>query len=210
MTYCQHRPARSLHPGRGGRTRLPPRELLASSAQAQPVSRSGATTQTAPTTDRSGCPPSPGRQQPCRAQVTSTTAGSSPTSPAVPTWASTHIAAVQAANPGVVQLLKPGWPGHPDLTDIGWWIERRHHHRHLRPLACCAEERGRLARGLGGLEPKPPVFQQEPHHRQGWPPSAAHGCHTRRSPWLHKKAEHVEGRLFHAEDGATSSPAEVK
>src|SRR5215216_5045863 len=25
---CQHRPARSLHPGRGGRTRLPPRELL--------------------------------------------------------------------------------------------------------------------------------------------------------------------------------------
>src|SRR4029453_5277032 len=26
---CQHRPARSLHPGRGGRTRLPPRELLA-------------------------------------------------------------------------------------------------------------------------------------------------------------------------------------
>src|SRR6266516_2842774 len=26
---CQHRPARSLNPGRGGRTRLPPRELLA-------------------------------------------------------------------------------------------------------------------------------------------------------------------------------------
>jgi hypothetical protein len=26
---CQHRPARSLHPGRSGRTRLPPRELLA-------------------------------------------------------------------------------------------------------------------------------------------------------------------------------------
>ena len=26
---CQHRPARSLHPGRGGRTRLPPRGLLA-------------------------------------------------------------------------------------------------------------------------------------------------------------------------------------
>jgi hypothetical protein len=26
---CQHRPARSLHPGRGGRTRLPPRGPLA-------------------------------------------------------------------------------------------------------------------------------------------------------------------------------------
>jgi hypothetical protein len=31
---CQHRPARSLHPGRGGSTRLRPRELLARSSQA--------------------------------------------------------------------------------------------------------------------------------------------------------------------------------
>jgi hypothetical protein len=35
---CQHRPARSLHPGRGGRTRLPPRELLAARPR---LSRSG-------------------------------------------------------------------------------------------------------------------------------------------------------------------------
>jgi hypothetical protein len=31
---CQHRPARSLHPGRGGRTRLPPRGPLAGPCQA--------------------------------------------------------------------------------------------------------------------------------------------------------------------------------
>ena len=31
---CQHRPARSLHPGRGGRTRLPPRGPLAGPSQA--------------------------------------------------------------------------------------------------------------------------------------------------------------------------------
>ena len=31
---CQHRPARSLHPGRGGRTRLPPRGPLAGPLQA--------------------------------------------------------------------------------------------------------------------------------------------------------------------------------
>jgi hypothetical protein len=35
--HAIYRPARSLHPGRGGRTRLPPRELLASSSQAQAV-----------------------------------------------------------------------------------------------------------------------------------------------------------------------------
>jgi hypothetical protein len=31
---CQHRPARSLHPGRGGRTRLPPRGPLVGPFQA--------------------------------------------------------------------------------------------------------------------------------------------------------------------------------
>src|SRR5215218_8558779 len=31
---CQHRPARSLHPGRGGRTRLPPRGPLAGPPEA--------------------------------------------------------------------------------------------------------------------------------------------------------------------------------
>src|SRR5918992_3400455 len=35
---CQHRPARSLHPGRGGRTRLPARGPLAGLSQAPPVS----------------------------------------------------------------------------------------------------------------------------------------------------------------------------
>ena len=34
LLACQHRPARSLHPGRGGRTRLPPRGPLAGPLQA--------------------------------------------------------------------------------------------------------------------------------------------------------------------------------
>src|SRR5206468_453706 len=38
---CQHRPARSLHPGRGGRTRLPPRGPLIGPLQADCVGASG-------------------------------------------------------------------------------------------------------------------------------------------------------------------------
>src|SRR5829696_8643331 len=36
--HARNRPARSLHPGRGGRTRLPPRGPLAGLSQATPVS----------------------------------------------------------------------------------------------------------------------------------------------------------------------------
>ena len=128
---CQYRPASSLHPGWGGRTRLPPRELL-SSSQAQLVSHPGATTQPAPTTERSGRLPSQGTSRPCRVPATSTTSGSSPPLPAVPTWATTHPHSGRTGGaPGCRRAPQAGRSRHPHLADIGGRVERRHYHRHL-------------------------------------------------------------------------------
>jgi hypothetical protein len=178
-----------------------------SSVGARPVSLPGQTTQTPPTTERLGRPPSPDTTRPCPGPATSTTAGSSPPSPAVPTWLSTHhIAVIQPTHPDIIARLKPGRPGHAHLADISRRIKRRHHHRHLGPLTRRPHERSWPARGLGGVKPQPLVLGQEPHHRQGWPPAAADGCHTRGATGLTKKAEHVEGRTIHTDPSCSPSP----
>jgi hypothetical protein len=208
---CQHRPVRSLHPGRGGRTRLPPRELLA----ARPRLGGSASQAKQPRWLR----PPKGRTV-FQARVRHRHATVRRHRPQAVAGCRRlpfpfgrpriHIAVVQAAHPGVVPLLEPGRPRHAHLADIGGRIERCHHYCHLCPLARRAQERGRQARGFGRVEPKPVVFHQEPHHRQSWPPSAADGCDTCRVPGLVKKAEHIEVRSFHADNRATFALAEVK
>jgi hypothetical protein len=161
------------------RLAIRPPEPLAARPGLSPVSLSGETTQTAPTTGRWGRPPGPSTSLPCRGPVTSTTSGSSLMSPAVPTWASTypHSGGTGGA-PGRRLASRAGPARHAHLTEIGGRIERCHHHCHLCALARSAHERSRQAWRLRCVEPQPVVFHQEPHHRQSRSPSAAHRCDT--------------------------------
>jgi hypothetical protein len=132
---------------------------------------SDGTTQTAPTIDRSGRRSSRGMSPPYRGPATSTTSGSWPRSPAVPTWASTHPhSGHRGGAPAGRPAPRAGPARHAHLADVCGWTERRHHHRHIFSLTRSTQERGGQVRGLWRVKPQPVILDQEPHHRQSRPP----------------------------------------